>query len=112
MGEATSDYLVKVLSPVVAVALGTMALAVALVLQFSVRRYVAWIYWLAVAMVAVFGTMTADVLHVQFGVAYDVSTPFFAVVLAGVFVLWHSTERTLSSTPSILRAERPSTGPR
>ncbi|HXQ44046.1 MAG TPA: hypothetical protein VN816_05375 [Acidimicrobiales bacterium] len=96
MGEATSDYFVKVLPPVVAVAFGAVALAVALVLQFWVRRYVAWIYWLAVAMVAVFGTMAADVLHIQFGVPYDVSTPFFAVVLAVVFIFWHSTERTLS----------------
>jgi uncharacterized membrane-anchored protein len=96
MGEATSDYFVKVLPPVVAVAFGFVALVVVLALQFRVRRYVAWIYWLAVAMVAVFGTMAADVLHLQFGVPYDVSTPFFAIVLAVVFVSWHSTEKTLS----------------
>jgi uncharacterized membrane-anchored protein len=96
MGEATSDYLVKLLTPVVAVAIGAAALAVALTFQFSVRRYVAPVYWLAVAMVAVFGTMAADVLHVQFKVPYDVSTPFFAVVLAAVFVAWYTTEGTLS----------------
>jgi uncharacterized membrane-anchored protein len=42
---------------------------------------------LAVAMVAVFGTMAADVLHVGFGVPYLVSTTFFAVVLAAVFAV-------------------------
>lgn len=56
----------------------------------------AWIYWLAVLMVAVFGTMAADVLHIKFGVPYDVSTPFFAVVLAIVFVVWNASEKTLS----------------
>jgi uncharacterized membrane-anchored protein len=61
-----------------------------------VRRYVAWIYWLAVAMVAVFGTMAADVLHIQFGVPYAVSTVFFAIVLAVVFIVWHNSEKTLS----------------
>jgi uncharacterized membrane-anchored protein len=96
MGEATSDYLVKQFPPVVAVALGFIALVLALALQFRARRYVAWIYWLAVAMVAVFGTMAADVLHIQFGVPYDVSTPFFAIVLAGVFVTWYASEKTLS----------------
>jgi len=96
MGESTSDYLVHVLDPVVAVGLGAIGLAIALVLQFSVRRYVASIYWLAVLMVAIFGTMAADVLHIKFGVPYDVSTPFFAVVLAIVFVVWNASEKTLS----------------
>jgi uncharacterized membrane-anchored protein len=96
MGEATSDYLVKAMAPEVAVALGAVALTVALVLQFSAPRYEAWRYWLAVVMVAVFGTMAADVLHIQFGVPYDVSTPFFAVVLTGVFVAWYLYEETLS----------------
>ena len=96
MGESTSDYLVHVLDPIVAVGLGAIGLTIALTLQFGVRRYVAWIYWLAVLMVAVFGTMAADVLHIEFGVPYDVSTPFFAVVLAVVFVVWNASEKTLS----------------
>lgn len=96
MGEATSDYLVHRFPPVLAVGLGAIALAVSLVLQFAARRYVPWIYWLAVVMVAVFGTMAADVLHIQFGIPYFVSTAFFAVVLAVVFVAWNSVERTLS----------------
>jgi uncharacterized membrane-anchored protein len=47
-------------------------------------------------MVAVSGTMAADVLHIQFGVPYAVTTPFFAVVLAAVFIAWHRVEGTLS----------------
>jgi uncharacterized membrane-anchored protein len=96
MGESTSDYLVHRLDPVVAVAFGGVALAGALILQFSVRRYVAPIYWLTVVMVAVFGTMVADVLHIKFGVPYVVSTGLFAVVLAVVFLAWHKSEATLS----------------
>jgi uncharacterized membrane-anchored protein len=96
MGESASDYLVNAISPVPAVLLGFVLFAGAMVLQFSMRRYVAWAYWTAVAMVGVFGTMAADVLHVGFGVPYALSTPFFAAVLAAVFVVWRRVEGTLS----------------
>jgi len=69
---------------------------VALVLQFSMRRYVPGVYWFTVVMVAIFGTMAADVLHVVLGIPYLVSTVFFAVVLAAIFAVWYATEKTLS----------------
>jgi uncharacterized membrane-anchored protein len=96
MGETTSDYLVRTLDPAIAVALGGIGLAAALILQLAVRRYVAWIYWLAVVMVAIFGTMAADVLHVGLGIPYLVSTAFFTVALAIIFVAWYAKEKTLS----------------
>lgn len=96
MGETTSDYLVHQLNPAVAVALGAVALTVALALQFAAPRYRPWIYWLAVVMVAIFGTMAADFLHVELHIPYLVSTTFFAVVLATVFGVWYAIERTLS----------------
>ncbi len=96
MGEATSDYLVHQLHPVPAVALGFLGFVVALTLQFSMRRYLAWTYWFAVVMVGVFGTMAADVLHVGFHVPYVASSVLYAVVLAAVFLTWQRTERTLS----------------
>jgi uncharacterized membrane-anchored protein len=95
-GEATADFLFFRYGAVIAGGLGTIGLVVALVLQFRARRYIAWIYWLAVDMVSVFGTMAADGLHIKLGVPYDVSTPFFAVVLAVIFVVWYATEKTLS----------------
>lgn len=96
MGEATSDFLVHQLAPIVAVAIGAVGLSIALALQFGARRYNAWIYWLAVALVAIFGTMAADFLHVELHIPYVVSTVFFAVVLAAVFAVWYRTEHTLS----------------
>jgi uncharacterized membrane-anchored protein len=96
MGETASDFLAHTFPPAVAVGLGAAGFTAALILQFAVRRYVAWIYWLAVVMVSVFGTMAADVLHVGFGVPYLVSTVFFSVVLAAVFMVWYRVERTLS----------------
>jgi uncharacterized membrane-anchored protein len=96
MGEATSDYLVHAMNPIVAVGLGLGGFVAALALQFSMRRYLAWTYWLAVVMVGVFGTMAADVLHVRFGVPYIVSSVLYFVVLVAVFVTWQKTEKTLS----------------
>ena len=96
MGEAASDYLVKTIDPYVAVGGAFVLFMGALALQFAVRRYIPWVYWFAVLMVAVFGTMVADVLHVELGIPYLVSTLVFAVGLAGVFALWFATQRTLS----------------
>ena len=55
-----------------------------------------WIYWLTVVMVAVFGTMAADVLHVVLGIPYIVSTIAFASGLVLAFAAWYAVERDLS----------------
>src|SRR5579859_5959906 len=96
MGEATSDYMVRTINPVIAVLLGFTGFVIAMVLQLRARAYNAWVYWLAVVMVAVFGTQAADVLHIKFGVPYTASTAFYAVVLVVIFVLWYRAEGTLS----------------
>jgi len=96
MGEVTSDYFAKNFDPIIAVAITGLCLLVALAVQLSIRRYVAWIYWLNVIMVSIFGTMAADVLHVAFGISYLVSTTFFVFVLIIIFVTWYASEKTLS----------------
>ncbi|MGH2465285.1 MAG: COG4705 family protein [Candidatus Limnocylindrales bacterium] len=96
MGEVTSDYLVRTFNPVLVVPVAALVLGAALLVQLRSRRYVPWIYWLAVAMVAIFGTMAADVLHIELGIPYLVSTVFFAAVLAFVFGAWQMLEGTLS----------------
>ncbi len=96
MGEAMSDYLVFHINREVAVIAGTAGFLVALVLQFAVRRYIAWVYWLLVVMIAIFGTMVADVTHIVLGVPFAASTFGFALALAIVFALWRRVEGTLS----------------
>ena len=95
MGESFSDYFVRVMDPTIAVALGGICLALALALQFSTKKYVAWIYWLTVAAVAIFGTMAADVLH-KMGISHVTATIFFGSLLAIIFALWFASEKTLS----------------
>ena len=96
LGESTSDYLVFHIDPVIAVITGFIGFAIAIILQFSVRRYIPWIYWLAALMVAVFGTMAADVLHVGFGIQYLASAIFFSMTLMVIFVAWYASEKTIS----------------
>ena len=96
MGETTSDYLAHQMNPILAVALAGSGLTVALLIQFAARRYIPWVYWLAVIMVAIFGTMAADAIHVGLGVPYLISTAGFAVALGAIFAAWYMSEKTLS----------------
>lgn len=69
---------------------------VAFVLQFSVRRYIPAVYWLAVAAVGVVGTVAADITHFFIGVPLWATVSLYAAVLAVDFALWYRSERTLS----------------
>lgn len=96
MGETTSDFFVRHGNPVIAVLSGGVLFSLALLTQLAVRKYIPWVYWLAVVMVSVFGTMVADVVHVGLGVPYVVSTTAFSLVLLVVLVTWFRVEGTLS----------------
>jgi len=71
-------------------------LVVALVFQSRVRRYVPGIYWLAVVLISVVGTLITDNLTDNFGVSLVTTTVVFSFVLAAVFAAWYASERTLS----------------
>ncbi|MFH9354826.1 hypothetical protein [Kitasatospora sp. NPDC017646] len=95
MGETFSDFLVSHLNPGLALGSGAIAFTVALIAQFRTDRYRIWIYWSAVTMVAIFGTMVADALTYLAGLPYLVTTAGCLIVLAVVFVWWHAKEKTL-----------------
>jgi len=95
MGEAASDFLANKSVPVAAAA-GLLGLVVGLTLQLRARRYTAGVYWFAVAMVAVFGTMAADGFHKLIGLPYAVVTAGYAIALAVILYLWNRDEGTLS----------------
>jgi uncharacterized membrane-anchored protein len=95
LGEAASDYLGGVSIPL-AGAVGLVGFVAALAAQLRTRRCVPAVYWTAVLMVAVFGTMAADVLHVVLDIPYAASSAVYAVALAVVFTLWRRAEGTLS----------------
>jgi uncharacterized membrane-anchored protein len=72
------------------------ALTAVLVAQFRLRRYLPAVYWLAVVLISVVGTLLTDQLTDGLGVQLWISTTVFAVVLAVVFGVWYARERTLS----------------
>ncbi len=74
----------------------TAALLIVLVLQFRAPRYVPGIYWLAVVLISVVGTLVTDNLTDAHGVALWLSSTVFALLLAGVFGVWFAREGTLS----------------
>jgi uncharacterized membrane-anchored protein len=96
MGEAVSDWLVTTINQYLAVLIGAIAFAIALWIQFKAPKYNPVIYWGAAAMVAVFGTMAADGLHIQLGIPYAISSIVFAVALAAIFITWYRVEGSLS----------------
>jgi uncharacterized membrane-anchored protein len=71
-------------------------LAVLLLAQFRLRRYVPAVYWAVVVVISVFGTLITDNLSDGYNVPLTTSTPIFAVILAIVFGVWFAIERTLS----------------
>ena len=95
MGEAASDYLAAQ-DLLLEGGLGLLGLVVALWMQFRAPRYAAGVYWFAVSMVAVFGTMAADALHKGLGIPYVGSTLFYLLVVGVLFAWWYRAEGTLS----------------
>ena len=74
----------------------TVVLAVVLGVQLGLNRYVPVVYWLAVVVLSVTGTLYTDILTDSLGVPLAISSGFFAVLLAVVFGVWFARERTLS----------------
>jgi uncharacterized membrane-anchored protein len=54
------------------------------------------VYWSAVVVISVFGTLITDNLTDGHNVPLTVTTPIFALILAVVFGVWYGFERTLS----------------
>jgi uncharacterized membrane-anchored protein len=72
------------------------ALVVVLFFQFRARRYVPGIYWLAVVLISVVGTLVSDNLVENYGVTLETTTIAFSIALIAVFATWYAVERTLS----------------
>jgi uncharacterized membrane-anchored protein len=98
IGETAADYLNQNLgfgltkTTYVAAAL----LAVLLAAQFRANRYIPGLYWSAVVVISVFGTLITDNMTDRYNIALTTSTAIFAAILAIVFATWWSVERTLS----------------
>ena len=98
VGESAADFLnVNLNFGLTGTSLVTgVLLVVAMIFQFRADRYVPSRYWLAVALVSVFGTLVTDNLTDSIGVPLEASTLIFGGLLAVTFLVWYRAERTLS----------------
>jgi uncharacterized membrane-anchored protein len=98
VGESAADFLnVNLNFGLTGTSLVTgVLLAGAMVRQFTADRYVPDRYWLAVALVSVFGTLVTDNLTDNLGIPLEASTLLFGVLLTLTFLAWYRSEKTLS----------------
>jgi uncharacterized membrane-anchored protein len=74
----------------------TGILLITLFFQFRLRKYVPGIYWFAVVLISIVGTLVTDNLVDNFGVTLETTTIIFAIALLAIFVAWYASEKTLS----------------
>lgn len=98
MGETAADYLAVNLGLglTATTLLMSMIFVIALCWQFAQRRYVPGVYWAAVVLISIVGTLVTDNLTDNLGVPLIDSTIVFMLALAGTFATWFASERTLS----------------
>jgi uncharacterized membrane-anchored protein len=98
VGETAADYLNTNLGLGLSGTSWIMSgvLVLALVLQFATNRYRPGVYWLAVVLISVVGTLISDNLVDGYGVPLQTTTIIFGAALAVTFAAWYASERTLS----------------
>ena len=98
VGESAADYLQMELNLGLTYTTIVMSalLIVILFMQFRARKYVPWIYWLAVVLLSVVGTLVTDNLTDHLGVSLVTTTAIFSGALVVTFAAWYATEKTLS----------------
>jgi uncharacterized membrane-anchored protein len=98
IGESAADYINETLGFGLTKTTLLMAvlLVIALVAQFRLNRYVPAVYWTAVVLISVVGTLASDNLTDGLGVDLAISTTAFSILLALTFTAWYRSEGTLS----------------
>ncbi len=98
VGETGADFLNTKLNfglDGVTAIIGTM-LGVTLIFQFKSKKYIPGIYWLAVVLISIVGTLITDNLTDKLGIPLMYTTMIFSVTLSIVFAAWYKKEKTLS----------------
>ncbi len=98
VGETAADYLNTTLNfglTGTSLVMGAL-LVVVLFFQFKARKYIPSIYWLAVVLISVVGTLITDNLTDKLGVSLETTTLVFSIALALPFAVWYAVEKTLS----------------
>lgn len=107
VGETAADYLNMTLHfglTGTSLVMGAL-LIVVLFFQLKARKYIPSIYWLAVVLISVVGTLITDNLTDKLGVPLETTTIVFSILLVLTFAVWYAVEKTLS-VHSIVKTRR------
>jgi uncharacterized membrane-anchored protein len=98
VGETAADFLSVNLNFGLTITSYFMSglLVIALLTQVRAKQYVPWIYWLAVALISIVGTLISDNLVDNLGVSLEATTILFSGALFATFLAWYASEKTLS----------------
>ena len=98
VGESFADYINETLGFGLTntTLMFSAALVIVMIAQFRLRLYVPGVYWLAVVLISVVGTLLTDNLTDAHNVPLWISTTVFSALLLAVFGVWYARERTLS----------------
>jgi uncharacterized membrane-anchored protein len=98
VGETAADFLNTKLNfglTYTSYVMGSL-LIITLFFQFTRSRYVSAIYWLAVVLISVVGTLITDNLTDNYGIPLQTTSAIFSGALLVTFVTWYGFEKTLS----------------
>lgn len=98
VGETASDFLNVNLGfglTGTSIVMGIL-LMIVLFFQLKSKKYIPGIYWMAVVLVSIFGTLVTDNMTDAMGIPLEVSTIVFSLVLVLTFAIWYGFEKTLS----------------
>lgn len=98
VGETAADFLNTKLNlglTGTSLVIGSL-LVVALIFQFRTKKYTPSIYWLAVVLISIVGTLITDNLTDHFEMSLVTATILFGTALAATFIGWYKSEGTLS----------------
>lgn len=98
VGETAADYLSVNLNLGLSLTSYIMSgvLAIALLNQLRLKRYIPASYWIVVVLTSITGTLITDRLVDEFGVSLVTTTVVFSIVLLVIFALWYFNEKTLA----------------
>ncbi len=98
VGETFADFINGKLGDNLTTTTAVMGslLIVALIVQFRVPEYIPAVYWVAVVLISVVGTLITDNMVEHFNVTLTTSTIVFAILMFASFAVWYISERTLS----------------
>ncbi|MBA2249164.1 MAG: hypothetical protein H0W12_03115 [Chitinophagaceae bacterium] len=98
VGETVADFFSETLNfglTGTSYVMGAILLVV-LIIQFKCKKYIPAVFWLAVVLLSIVGTLISDNLVDNLGVSLATTSIIFGSALIVVFIAWYASEKTLS----------------